>query len=252
MSRLNVYLFCFLSLLSSYLSACQRKLIPQQSLLDSNELVIQPLDFNYLSLSTKVHYEDQHNSITTNTKLRIQKDSILWFSITSTLGVEVIRGMITKDAMTLINHINRTYHVYDYPTLRRILHFEVSYDLIQAVLLGEVPFLHEKREKIKKNKRQFVINQKKGDLKVKSFINRDFMKLERIEMLETPTSSSLTMAYGRFKKLKENTFAHHRQIVIRFNRGKEFFRATATIGHVKADEKPIRFPFSIPKKYGKR
>ena len=61
------------------------RLCLKKDFFDSHKSAMKPLDFKYLTLSGGICYQDGASNITVHTKIKIQKDSIIWFSL-SVLG----------------------------------------------------------------------------------------------------------------------------------------------------------------------
>src|SRR5215831_13568722 len=57
------------------------------------------IDFTTFTAKVKVDYEGKENNDQATAYVRIQKDSIIWISITGALGIEGIRAYITKDSV---------------------------------------------------------------------------------------------------------------------------------------------------------
>ena len=169
MNRPTIYLFYLLLTLACI--GCRSTLVPQKGLFHSHKSAMKPLDFKYLTLSGGICYQDGASNITVHTKIKIQKDSIIWFSL-SVLGFEVAQGIITQAGITAMNRLNRAYYVYDYPTLfQKLEHFKLNYAAIQALLLGDPLLAAGKRKKIQKTAYpvKWIVKQKTGDLAIERF-----------------------------------------------------------------------------------
>ena len=42
-------------------------------------------------------------------QLRIRKDSLVWLSVTATMGMEVLRAKISNDSVWIVNRLEKTY-----------------------------------------------------------------------------------------------------------------------------------------------
>ena len=68
-------------------------------------------------------------------QLRIRKDSIVWLSVTATIGVEVLRAKISNDSVWLLNRLEKTYLSEPLDTVSVCLGLPLSLPLIQTLLL---------------------------------------------------------------------------------------------------------------------
>lgn len=105
--------------------------------------------FHYLSAKATVDYTDktgETNSFDIN--LRIRQDSAIWISITPLLGIEVSRLLVTSDSVFMLDRVHKTYMKRDLRFFEDQLKTNVSYDMIQAVIVGNY-FQYLKNEKLK-------------------------------------------------------------------------------------------------------
>ena len=79
---------------------------------------------------------DETNSFDIN--LRMCRDSAIWISITPLLGIEAARVLVTQDSVKFIDRIHHEYKIADYKFLNDILHINVDYDIMQAILMGNL------------------------------------------------------------------------------------------------------------------
>ena len=131
--------------------------IPSASVKLKGEDVIQVFDsvkakefsFSYLAAKAEVSYTDktgETNSFDIN--MRIRKDSAIWISITPLLGIEMARVLITHDSVFLIDRLHKTVHKRDYHFLEDWLKTNMSYDMLQSVIVGNY-FQYLDKEKLR-------------------------------------------------------------------------------------------------------
>ena len=93
--------------------------------------------FEWLTAKASVEYTDANNQQTSFTvNLRAANDSLLWLSVTPLLGIEVVRVLITRDSIYLLDRLHNTYIVRDYRFLEDMLKTPVRFDMLQAILTG--------------------------------------------------------------------------------------------------------------------
>jgi len=128
--------FIFLSLV---FISCSKKLTSTDSLVKEENLQIKQLDFEYFSAKSKIKYHDLDNNFKATANIRIKKDSVIWLSLTATLGIEALRVMITQDSIAIIDRVKKEYMRYDFEELNKKLNFEFDFQTIQAMILGNLP-----------------------------------------------------------------------------------------------------------------
>src|SRR5437762_7991355 len=57
------------------------------------------IDFTTFSAKVKIDYEGKENSDQATAYIRIQKDSLIWISLTGALGIEGMRVLINQDSV---------------------------------------------------------------------------------------------------------------------------------------------------------
>lgn len=107
------------------------------------QLKAHELKFNQLSAKFDVTYKINKKKTSFSGTLRIEKDSIIWMSISPALNIEALRFMLTPDSIKLINRINNTYLVKDFAYINQLLNKTLDYDMAQSFLLGNDFSLYE-------------------------------------------------------------------------------------------------------------
>lgn len=220
--------------------------------LDVNELDI---DFEYLTASSRIKFSNDEKNLNANASIRIKKDSIIWISVSPGFGVEAARGKATKDSLIIINRLNREYLAYDFKKLSEEFNFDITYDLLQAALLGNMPIDLRQEDKIRKENAYFIIKQETGNVTVSNYINARIMKLEKVDMREKNKASSrdntLYLQYDDFKVLDDHVIPFINLISLNYRRGRNAQNTEINIEHKKASfpQEALKFPFNIPDKY---
>ena len=68
-------------------------------------------------------------------QLRMRNDSIIWLSVTATMGVEVLRAKVSNDSVWVINRMEKTYLAEPLDSLRVKVGIPLSLPLVQTLLL---------------------------------------------------------------------------------------------------------------------
>lgn len=82
-------------------------------------------------------------------KVRIKKDSAMLISIQYMLGIEVAKVLITKDSVKMVVYPKKQYFRGDFNYINEILHADLDFDLLQAVLFGNSAEFHDDDDKLK-------------------------------------------------------------------------------------------------------
>lgn len=222
--------------------------------IDLENVHILPLDFNYLSTKSKVNFQDKNTDISLTATIRIKQDSLIWMSLSPALGIEAVRGLITRDSIFIINRLNRTYSVFDFASLGKKFNFDINYDLVQAMLLGDMPFAQSQQDRVMKKGRNILIHQEKGEIAIDNYIDPEKMKTERVQLYEASTTNTLTLLYDNFQSFTGVFLPYSSKIVLSYQEGKERQTTLIDIDHGKAEiaSASLQFPFNIPQKYDRK
>ena len=71
---------------------------------------VPPQSFEWLTANMAIQAEINGQSFNDlSGQLRMRKDSIVWVSVTATMGVEVLRAKISNDSIWILNRLEKTY-----------------------------------------------------------------------------------------------------------------------------------------------
>ena len=68
-------------------------------------------------------------------QLRMRNDSIVWLSVTATMGVEVLRAKVSNDSVWILNRMEKTYLAEPLDSLVAKVGMPLSLPLVQTLLL---------------------------------------------------------------------------------------------------------------------
>ncbi len=245
----------FCSLL--FLFSCNKSLT-HFDFLERNRLDVQEINFDYFSTKTKINYTEGDTKINANANIRIRKDSLIWFSLTPALGIEAARGIITQDSLVVIDRLNKAYYVYSYASLSEKYNFDISYKLLESIMLGNPPSNIRENEGVTREADYALVKQKQGAIDVSNYISTNTSKLEKLEIVDAATTNTLNISYSDFQLVDEfHIFPFQSLISLVYNKPGEAkaFSTNIEIEHNKAevdDGKKMKFPFNIPQKYERK
>ena len=96
----------------------------------------QPQAFEWLTANLSIQAED--NGVLFDDlsgQLRMRKDSLVWLSVTATMGVEVLRAKVSSDSVWIVNRLEKTYLAKPLDTVSAQLGMPFSLPWIQTLLL---------------------------------------------------------------------------------------------------------------------
>jgi len=213
------------------------------------------IDFDYLTAKSKISFKSPQQSIdNASVNIRVRKDSLIWVSI-SKLGIEAVRGLITQDSIVIIDKIHREYSVYDFPTLSKQFNFAMNFDLLQALIVGNLPLPKRPAQKVKNERNYLLLRQSEGKVLVENYIGED-RKLKRLMVTEQPTKNTLRLDYEDFSSLNNFLFPYTSLVTLDYQSKTDgqFYQTLLRIKYSKVElvDKNPGFPFTIPASYERR
>ena len=253
-----IYLLVFL-----LLTACSKKTVGTSRGPLSDELAIEDTDFNYLTSSSKIRYRNEKQNVSATANIRIKKDSIIWISVTPGFGIEAARGLITRDSITFINRLEKEYSSYSFQELSDKFNFDINYDLLQSLLVGDMPRTLTPPDQIKKQADHFLVRQQEGRLTIDNFIDARLMRVDRVAVVDETNRDSqsgkrskntLNVQYEDFEKLGDQWVPFKNVVSLDYQSQGQKQRTQVDIQYKKVNivEEAVRFPFSIPSKYARK
>ena len=241
----------FIILITALLGSCAKKTTIFTRTYDREKLNIQELEFDYISIKSKIEIQETHKTTNATAVLRIKRDSIIWFNLTGALGVQGLRGMVTRDSVKIINRVEKTYKEYSIDELVKEFNFPVDFELIQSMIVGNMPKSREADDFVKMQAGRFVIRQNIDDILIDNFVDRDIMKLVEVNVLEKSTDNSLKLLYKDFKNIEEQAFPFSSFVSLIHHNEFGELETSLTVQHSKVElsKEILKFPFTVPKKY---
>jgi hypothetical protein len=211
------------------------------------------LNFKYLSSDTKIDFTDGTNDSKFKVKMRIRKDSAVWLSMQANIGVEGIRILATQDSVQMINYQEKTYRSVSYKQLSEEYGFNFTYDLLQGILIGEMPIRAFDKRNVLKDTSHYIIRQRERFLQIDNYLNKNNLKLEKLNVKDVNTGSTMEMLYTEFVALGEGIFPEKNRINLNYYNKQGFYKIQMEIDHkkTKISDKALEFPFRIPQRYKK-
>lgn len=214
------------------------------------------IDFNYLTAKSKLSFKSKDQDIENATVfLRVRKDSLIWISVRK-IGIEAVRALVSRDSIVILNTIQKEYSVYDFPAISKQFNFDMNFDLLQALIVGNLPLPKRPVQKIKNERDYLLLRQSEGKVLVENYIGEEDRKLKKLMVTEQPTKNTLRLDYADFTTLNNFLFPYTSLVTVDYKSQTDgqFYQTLLKIQHNKVElvDKSPGFPFSIPAKYQRR
>ncbi|GGE98879.1 DUF4292 domain-containing protein [Hymenobacter cavernae] len=212
------------------------------------------VDFRYLSAKGKAQIDQEGNKLpTANITLRVRKDSIIWLSV-SVAGFEGARAYITRDSVRVLNKLQREYYAGDFAYLSQRLNVPVTFDQVQAILLGNyllAPAGATPTVTTEGNNQRVQFQQ--ASLLVEQLINLGQQKVQKLNVRDSQSQNNVTVDFNDFRPVAPSNqlFAYNVVLQIQQAQGPAS-SATITYRNVDVDKERLAFPFSVPSGYARK
>lgn len=207
------------------------------------------IDFKYLNIKSKVDFSVGGEGQSFPVNIHIKKDSIIWLSIV--VGLEGARGIITQDSVIFLDRLHRTYYKYDFASLSKQFNFNITYNLIQSILIGNMPIKKREIDEVLKQETGFLIKQKEGFVAIENHISERSLKLQKVNASDSTGNSKMEIDYTNFLPINELLIPQEVKAKVDANQNGKNIQTSVNLQHNKIeilDQSP-GFSFSIPKSY---
>ncbi|MBC7890969.1 MAG: DUF4292 domain-containing protein [Sphingobacteriaceae bacterium] len=222
----------------------------------SSDFSVQELDFRYLTAKSKLSFKSKEQDIkNASVTIRMKKDSLIWFTV-GQLGLTGARGLISRDSVVIVNVLQREVYAFNFAELSQKFGVELNYNLLQSLLVGNLPVERRRRDRVSKLRDYFLLKQDDGKIMVDNYIGERDRKLKKLEVKEQTTNNALKLEFEDFSALNNFLFPYSSLITLDYQskEDRQQYQTLIQIRHQKVDltEQPLSFPFSIPSKYARK
>ncbi len=216
-----------------------------------------------LTASFSSEYRTGKTTYTFNGQMRFLKDSMVWISLSPGLGIEAVRAIISSDSLKGINRLQNTYIAAPVGYLAEVLHPALSFDLLQAMLLGNDLSLPEhgcfsasidkKQYKLTATNRR-IKKMTKGDTEITTissqqiWLDPETHRIKRVVIRDKKDKGEVVAeaSYSNFTLLGQSWFPVQQKLLFEGKNTK--IRIWITFSRLDQPAS-LSFPFSIPANY---
>jgi hypothetical protein len=239
-------------------SSC-RRVVPAKSVVTVPPRPVEPAvqakntTFRYLKAKGKLQLNMNGQQQTANMNLRIRRDSAIWLS-GSLVGIEGVRALLTPDSVRVIMPLQREYFVGGYEYLSQLLGVPVTFQQVQAVLLGDYfPAPSGTTPTVVAEQGRQRVSYSQATVQLEQLINLDNGRLQQLKATDSSSPRGLTVDYSDFRPVEPTNqpFAHASFVQAQQTGPKGVITSTAAINYSKIDfdRERLNFPFAISPKY---
>ena len=251
---MNKSLWFFAIALATLISGCAKKVVaPVTIQAPKPSLNIEQIDFEYFEGKARMILRDSKKERDVKAAIRIRKDSVIWMRF-NVIGIQGGMALINRDSITVVSTVDKEYYVFDYAELSKRFNIEISYDLIQAAMLGNPVIPRKDSDEVVQESTLYLLKQHSGSVDVVNYVNAASSKIEKVEMKEGNSANSLVLNYSSFQPVGGKVFPYNGTISIFYKTLSGLVNTTIIFEYNKAEvgDRALKFPFNIPKRYDRR
>lgn len=206
------------------------------------------IDFKSFSAKIKVQYEDRNGKQPDfNAFIRMQKDSVIWISISATfLSIEAFRIFITPDTIIILNKLDKTveYHSFDY--IESIAHIPMTFPILQNIIIGNPVYVGDSIVAYRKIANQVMIGTVGKSFKnLLTISSNNYLQKSKLDDLDMNQNRTADIAYDNYEMNNDLNFATYREIS-----ASEKTKVDIRLSFKQYEfNKELSFPFSVPRNY---
>jgi hypothetical protein len=241
-------------ILVALITGCSKKVVaPITVSAPKPTLNIEEIDFDYFEGKARMILRDAKKERDVKAAIRIRKDSVIWMRF-NVIGIQGGMALINRDSITIVSTVDKEFYVFDYPELSKRFNIDITYDLIQAAMLGNPVIKRKEEDEVVRESTMYLLKQHSGSIDVVNYVNAASSKIEKVEMKEGNSTNSLVINYSNFQPVGDKVFPYNGTINIFYKTLSGLVNTTIIFEYNKADvgDKALKFPFNIPKRYDRR
>jgi len=191
-----------LLLVTGFLSSCAKKTVAFKTDGKMEEYDPSYAQYGFLDAKAKIVVEEESGKITRGTlSLRAKKDSILWFTISPGMGMEAIRGLITKEKIQIKDRIGKGDVNMSFKEFETIYGLKLSLDLFQNLLWANPPHPFDYKDRLLRVGKSFEITQVRDKVRYFSKIDVNHKKLAEMVSNSLDDRGSLLASFSSFQEV---------------------------------------------------
>jgi len=212
-----------------------------------SKLDSQRINFKTFNAKVKMDYDGSEGNGQATVYVRMQKDSIIWLSLTGALGIEGFRVIITKDSVKLMNKLDKVVQFRSIQYLKDLTHVPINFYDMQNILVGNPIYLDSNIVSYKFSD-DYISLLMAGNV-FKNLLTLDkntlLMQHSKLDDVDPGKNRTADITFSNYDKVNNFNFSTARRISVA---EKAKLDINLEFKQFNFDQ-PQTFPFNIPKNY---
>ena len=204
------------------------------------------VQYNTLLLKAKADLSINGNDNDVSMNIRMQKDKVIWVSVTAIAGIEVARALITPDSIKILNRLESSYTKKPFDYVYQFANKQVNFKTLQTILIGNaLPGTLTESSTVTPMAGQIQV---KGDLSGLAYLLLFAVNNTLIQsnLTDKAASQALSVNYSDYANFMNQAFPQ--SVNIKSSASNKNISIDLKYNYVGVNEK-VDFPFSVPKRF---
>jgi hypothetical protein len=218
----------------------------------ASDIKAEVLDFDFYSARSKIKINKKGMDYSILMNLRIQNNQLIWINLSNTVVGKIGRCKITPDSVFVLRDYQvREYYKGSISALNSRIGYELSYAMVQKILLGEMPLLDLDSATVKKDNGELLIVQKEPKFTLENHLDPKTKKLNSVKLYQNGKTEYLELIYSEYEKVNGRLIP--KVIELKSNAQNDFFSDVKEMKIKYLSNKftvdTLNFPFKVSSKY---
>ena len=224
------------------------------------------LHFKTFKASFSAEYEKNKKKSSISGVIKINKDSLIWASLTPGLGIEAVRMVVSADSVKILNKMQGSYLIHDFDYINELINRGLDFDMLQSLMIGNDFSVYDNSSfKASIDKREYRLStQNRRKLRKLTkvadtltdvipfqqiYLNPTNFKISTVIIKEIDNNNRTFQAYYK-NYVDINNQLVPQSIEFNINDGANKIRIVLKYSRIQIDSDQS-YPFNIPSKYNR-
>jgi hypothetical protein len=225
---------------------CAKSTLPFQEKDSMEDFAPMSAEYSYLQGKAKIVLEEDSGKITRGTlHVRALKDSLIWFSLSPGLGVEAIRGLISKDKIQLRDRVGSQDINLSYAEFERRYGISLSLPLFQNLIWANIPYPSAFEDRLVRVGKKFELTQVRNKVRYFSKTDTRHGKVAELSISSLDDKGTILASFPKFQNLNTQPFPAEALFKVSVQGGDSLhhFRIYLNWTSLDPQSSPLTFPF---------
>jgi hypothetical protein len=228
------------------LSGCATKTVLYQGNGKMEEFSPIEARYDYLDAKAKIVIEEESGKITRGTlSVRAKMDSVLWFTMSPGMGMEAIRGLITRDKIQIRDRVGRDDVNLTYGEFERLFGLKLSLELFQNVIWANIPFPVSYEDRLVRIGKKFELTQVRDKVRYFTKIETGHGKVSEFSSNSLDDRGTVLASFPNFQNISNQPFPTEVlfKLAYQLPEGSQNTRIHINWTSIDPSSGPLSFPF---------